>query len=286
MTATAPPATTTIDVPAPAGPDYEAITARQRTVWASGDYSAVAARIPIISEMLCDAADLRSGSRVLDVAGGTGNTALAAARCGCEVVSLDYVPALLDRARRRAEAEGLPVVLVEGDAQALPFADASYDAVVSSVGAMFAPDQRRTAAEMLRVTRPGGTIAMANWTPDGFIGELFRTVGAYAPPPPGLDPPPLWGVEAHVRDLFGTGVIELRARRRRYAFRFDSPEAFTAFFREQYGPTAAAFAGLEPVEQRDLADAITGLARRFDRLGGHGASAIQAEYLEIVATRA
>ena len=162
----------------PARPDYEAITTRQRTVWAAGDYGAVAARIPIISETLCDAADLRSGTRVLDVAGGTGNTALAAARSGCEVVSLDYVPALLERARVRAQAEGLPVELVEGDAQAMPFADASFDAVVSVVGAMFAPDQRRTAAEMLRVTRPGGTIALANWTPDGFVGELFRAVGA------------------------------------------------------------------------------------------------------------
>ena len=277
---------TMTETAAPARPDYEAITARQRTAWAAGDYGAVAARIPIISETLCDAADLRSGTRVLDVAGGTGNTALAAARCGCEVVSLDYVPALLDRARARARAEGLPIELVEGDAQAMPFADASFDAVVSVVGAMFAPDQRRTAAEMLRVTRPGGTIALASWTPDGFIGELFRAVGAYAPPPPGLDPPLLWGVEAHVRDLLGDGVTDVRARRRTYAFRFDAPEGLTAFFREHYGPTVAAFAGLDPTEQQDLAAAITALARRFDRLGGEGPSAIQADYLELVAARA
>jgi SAM-dependent methyltransferase len=266
--------------------DYAAITARQRGVWASGDYAAVAARIPVISELLCDAADLRAGSRVLDVAGGSGNTALAAARCGSRVTSLDYVPALLERAAGRAAAEGLELELVEGDAQALPFRDSSFDAVVSVVGAMFAPDQTRTASELLRVCRPGGTIALASWTPDGFIGELFRTIGAHVPPPAGLAPPPLWGDEEHVRGLLGDGVTGLRARRRTYTFRFAAAEGFTDFFREHYGPTLAAFGALPPERREALAADMTALARRFDRLGRGGPVAIPAEYLEVVARRA
>jgi SAM-dependent methyltransferase len=266
-------------------PDLAAITARQQRAWASGDYAAVAARIPLISEILCDAADLRAGSRVLDVAGGSGNTALAAARCGSKVVSLDYVPSLLERGRARAMAEGLPVEFVEGDAQALPFADAEFDAVVSVVGVMFAPDHGRSADEMLRVCRPGGTIALANWTPEGFIGGLFRTIGAYVPAPAGVMPPPLWGTEEHVRDLIGTGVREIEMRRREYTFRFESPGHFTAFFRENYGPMAVAFASLDPVGRDALAADIDALVRRFDRLGGDGPVAIPAEYLEVVATR-
>ncbi len=184
-------------------PDLQAIKSRQQKTWASGDYSAVAATIPLISEQLCDAADLRAGWRVLDVAGGSGNTALAAARCGCDVVSIDYVPSLLERARVRSIAEGLPIETIEGDAEALPVADASFDAVVSALGVMFAPDHERAAAEMLRACRPGGTIALANWTPDGFIGGLFATVGAHVPPPAGLTPPPRWGTEEHVRAPHG-----------------------------------------------------------------------------------
>lgn len=273
------------DATVAAGPDLAAITIRQR-VWASGDYAAVAARIPVISELLCDAADLRSGSRVLDVAGGSGNTAIAAARLGAEVVSLDYVPTLQERGRSRAAAEGLALDFVEGAAQALPFPDAAFDAVISVVGVMFAPDHRRSAEEMLRVCRPGGTIALANWTPEGFIGGLFRTIGAHVPPPAGLAPPPLWGTEDHVRDLIGHGVRDLRSRRREYTFRFDSPEHFTDFFREYYGPTLAAFATLDAEGQRALAADMAALARRFDRIGGDGPVAMPAEYLEIVATRA
>ncbi len=267
-------------------PDYAAITARQKQVWGSGDYASVAARIQIISEVLCDSADLRAGSRVLDVAGGSGDTALAAARSGTRVVSLDYVPELLDRATARAAAEGLELEVVEGDAQAMPFPDASFDAVVSAVGVMFAPDQRRAAAELLRVCRPGGTIALANWTPTGFIGELFRTIGARVPPPAGLTPPPLWGDEDHVRGLLRDGVTELHATRRTYTFRYESAQAFTDTFRELYGPTVAAFAALDDEGRAALDADMTALARRFDRLGGDGPVAIPAEYLEVVATRA
>jgi SAM-dependent methyltransferase len=266
-------------------PDYAAITARQQQVWASGDYAAVAALIPVISELLCDAADLRAGSRVLDVAGGSGNTALAAARSGARVVSLDYVPALLARARERAGAEGLAIETVEGDAQDLPFADGEFDAVISVVGAMFAPDQPRTAAEMLRVCRPTGTIALASWTPDGFIGELFRTIGRHVPPPAGLTPPPLWGDEEHVRALFGEGVDRLRARRRTFTYRFPTTSAFTDLFRELYGPTVAAFAALRPEGRDALAADMTALARRYDRNADGGPVAIPATYLEVVATR-
>jgi SAM-dependent methyltransferase len=267
-------------------PDFAAITARQQATWASGDYSAIAARIPVISELLVDAADLRSGTRVLDVAGGSGNTALAAARSGCDVTSLDYVPSLLERGRQRAAAEGLPVAFVEGDAQAMPFPDAAFDAVISVVGVMFAADQEAAAREMLRVCAPGGTIALANWTPEGFIGGLFRTIGARVPPPAGVAPPPLWGTEDRVRELLGDGVREMAMRRRRYTFRFDSPRHFTDFFRQMYGPTLKAFAALDQDGRDSLEAEIDDLVRRFDRLGGDGPVAIPAEYLEVVATRA
>ena len=269
-----------------AAPDLGAIKARQQKTWASGDYSAVAATIPIISETLCDAADLRAGGRVLDVAGGSGNTALAAARCGCDVVSIDYVPSLLDRARERARAEGLPIEVIEGDAEALPFPDASFHAVVSALGVMFAPDHERAAAELLRVCRPGGTIALANWTPDGFIGGLFATTGAHVPPPAGLTPPPLWGTEEHVRALLGDGVRTLRATRRSYTFRYRSPDHFVEYFRQNYGPTFTAFAALDANGQRALAEDIATLVRRFNRLSEGGPVACTADYLEIVATRA
>jgi SAM-dependent methyltransferase len=271
---------------ATAAPDLVAITGRQRATWASGDYAAVAARIALISERLADAADLRSGSRVLDVAGGGGNTALAAARSGCAVVSLDYVPSLQERGRARAAAEGLAVEFVEGDAQALPFLDASFDAVVSGVGVMFAPDQPRAAAELVRVCQPGGTIALANWTPEGFIGGLLRTVGAHVPPPAGLASPLAWGTEDGVRALLGDGVRDVRAERREFVFRFDSPEHFTDFFRENYGPTHVAFGTLDAAGQAALAADLTALVRRFDRNGGDGPVAIPSEYLEVVATRA
>jgi SAM-dependent methyltransferase len=272
---------------APAAPavDLAAVKRRQQETWASGDYAAVGALIPIISENLCDVADLRAGWRVLDVAGGSGNTALAAARSGADVVSLDYVPSLLERARERAAAEQLPVRLVEGDAEALPFDDASFDAVVSAVGVMFAPDHEQAAAELVRVCRPGGTIALANWTPEGFIGGLLTTVGKHVPPPTGVRPPTLWGDEDHLRRLLGAHVDELRTERRIYTFRYRSPEHFIEFFERNYGPTHRAFAALDEGGRAALAEDIAALVRRHDRLGDGTAVAIPGEYLEVVAVR-
>lgn len=269
-----------------ATPDLAAIKTKQQATWASGDYGAVAARIPIISERLADAADLRAGSQVLDVAGGDGNTALAAARCGAHVTSLDYVPALLARAAERARAERLLVDLVEGDAEDLPFADASFDAVISAVGVMFAPDQERAASELLRVCRPGGTVAVASWAPDGFIGEMFRTTARHVAPPAGLASPMRWGAEESVRALLGDGVAGLTATPRTYTFRFPSADAYVEFFRSNYGPTLKAFEALGDSARTALAADLAALARRHDRLGTDGgAVAIPSQYLEVVATR-
>jgi ubiquinone/menaquinone biosynthesis C-methylase UbiE len=277
-------ATTTTDTTK--APDLEAIKQKQQKAWASGDYGAVAARIPIISERLVDLADVRAGWRVLDVAGGTGNTALAAARSGSHVTSLDYVPELLARAEERARAEGLPLELVEGDAESLPFPDASFDAVVSALGVMFAPDQERAAAELVRVTRPGGTIALASWTPDGFIGEMFRTVARYVPAPARIDSPMRWGTKHGIGALLGDAVSSIGARHRTYTFRFPSAEAFVEFFRTNYGPTLKAFEALNEAGRSLLADDLTELVERHDRQRNEAAVAVAADYLEIVAVRA
>src|SRR5512132_2697614 len=196
-------------------PDLVAVKSRQRQTWASGDYAAVASRIVLMAERLADAADLRAGERVLDVACGSGNAALAAARCGCEVTGIDYVPELLDRGRERAAAEGLSVDFAEGDAEALQFPDGAFDAVLSCVGVMFTPDQERAAAELVRVCRPGGTIALANWTPSSLVGHLFRTVTGYVPAPAGVRPPGLWGTEERLQELLGPAVSRLEVARRR-----------------------------------------------------------------------
>ena len=272
--------TSTLNTPAT---DLATVKQRQQQTWASGDYSAIAARIVLVAEHLCDTADLRAGWHVLDVATGSGNAAIAAARHGCDVVGIDYVPSLLERGRARAEAEGLPVALLEGDAEALPFADRTFDAVVSVFGSMFAPDHARTAAEMLRVTRSGGTIALASWTPEGFIGQLFRTVAAHVPPPAGVQSPLLWGTEAHLRELFGGGISSLEVTERTFTFRFRSPEDFVDFFRTRYGPTLKAFAALADDDARAaLARDLVELVIRFDRLDGD-AVAIPSGYTEAIA---
>ena len=263
-------------------PDLEAVKQRQQQAWSSGDYSVIAARIMLTAERLVDAADLRAGWRVLDVATGSGNAAIAAARLGTSVVGVDYVPALLEHGRRRAAAEGLAVSFSEGDAEALPFPDDSFDAVTSVFGAMFTPDHAQTASELLRVTRPGGTIALASWTPDGFIGELFRTIGAHVPPPAGVPAPMLWGTEGHLRELFGDGIASLDVTEQTFTFRFTSAEEFVAVFRRWYGPTVKAFAALEGAAQDALERDLVALARRFD-LHGADATAIPSTYIEAIA---
>lgn len=249
-------------------PDLAAVKQKQQLAWASGDFHVVAARIALTAEHLVDTADLRAGWRVLDVATGSGNAAIAAARLGCVAVGVDYVPSLLDRGRIRALAEGLDVELLEGDAEALPFADDTFDAVTSVFGSMFAPDHERAAAELVRVSKPGGTIALASWTPDGFVGELFRTVASHVPPPAGVRSPMLWGTESHLRDILGEGIRSLELEERAFTFRFRSAEELVEFFRTWYGPTLRAFAALEGEARQALEDDLVALVRRHDRLDG------------------
>ncbi|MBV6517341.1 MAG: hypothetical protein HPKKFMNG_03070 [Planctomycetes bacterium] len=271
---------------APASVDFAAVKQRQQATWASGDFSVVGARIVFQAELLVETADLQAGWRVLDVATGSGNAALAAARRGCQAVGIDYVPALLERGRIRAAAEHLSAEFLTGDAEDLPFPDASFDAVTSIYGAMFAPDHERTAAEMARVCRPGGRIALACWTPGGFIGETFKLFSRYIPPVAGLQPPVRWGEEAHQRKLFGANAASIAVYPRTAIFRFPSAEENVAFFRTWYGPTLKAFESLDAVRREALSRELADLARRFDRNGGRGPIAIAADYIETVITRA
>ena len=263
--------------------DLAAVKTRQQATWASGDYAEIATLIVPVAERLVDAADLRAGSSVLDVASGSGNAAIAAARLGAVVTGIDYVPALLERGRERAAAERVNIDFREGDAEEIPFPDESFDATLSVVGSMFAPDQTRAAAELARVTRPGGTIALASWTPDGFVGEMFRTIAAHVPPPAGLASPLLWGTEEHLDELFGPNVTWTH-RRKTFTFRFVSAQAFVDAFGEYYGPTVKAFeatgAGHEALA-RDLRD----LATSWNRLDEPGPVALPAAYLESVGVR-
>ena len=275
-----------MSVATPQQSTLSAIKTRQQATWASGDFSVVAARIQLQAELLCEAADLQAGWRVLDVATGSGNAALAAARRGCEAVGVDYVPALLERGRLRAAAEHLDVEFIGRDAENLLFPDASFDAVTSIYGVMFAPDQARAAAELARVCRSGGRIALASWTPDGFIGDTFRLFSRYLPPAPGLQPPVLWGDESHLRMLFGRAAASMSSRRRTVVFRYRSPEENVDFFRTYYGPTLRAFEALGPDSRDALYRELVELAQRYDRNGGSGPVAITADYLETVIVRA
>lgn len=265
-------------------PDLAAIKARQQATWASGDFAVIGTTLQIVGESLAEAIDLRAGERVLDVAAGNGNATLAAARRFAQVTSTDYVAHLLDKGAERARAEGLTVDFQVADAEALPFADASFDVVLSTFGVMFAPDQPRAASELLRVVRHGGRIGLANWTPEGFIGELFRVIGAHLPPPAGLCSPLRWGDEAGLVELFGPQSADIRCTRKLFNFRYRSPEHWIEIFRNYYGPTHKAFAALDEAGQAALhADLLRLLEAR--NVGGADSLVVPGEYLEVVVTR-
>ena len=261
--------------------DLQALKSKQRTTWSAGDYSVIGTTLQIVGEQLCEALDLRPGQRVLDVAAGNGNASLAAARRYGEVVSTDYVPALLEAGRRRANAEALPIRFQEADAEALPFADASFDVVTSVFGVMFTPDQALAAAELVRVCRPGGAIGLANWTPEGFIGELFKVVGRHLPPPTGMAPPSRWGTEAFVQGQFGDRAGSIVTRRRQFVFRYRSAAHWLEVFATWYGPVLKAFAALDDVGRVALTADLEALVRRFNRSGDE-TMIVPSEYLETV----
>ena len=269
---------------APLAPNFAAIKQKQQATWLSGDYAVIGTTLQIVGESLAETVDIRAGERVLDVAAGNGNATLAAARRFAETTSTDYVPALLDKGRARAEAEGLSARFLEADVEELPFADASFDVVLSTFGAMFAPDHARTASEMLRVLRPGGRIGMANWTPAGFIGRLFKVIGSHLPPPAGLASPALWGTEQRLSELFGAQAASIRCEKRWFNFRYESAAHWLQVFRDTYGPTHKAFAALPGAKGEALAHDILDLLEELD-VGGSRGLVVPGEYLEVVITK-
>jgi ubiquinone/menaquinone biosynthesis C-methylase UbiE len=264
--------------------DLNALKARQQGAWSSGDYAIVGTTLQIVGEELCEALDIRSGQRVLDVAAGNGNATLAAARRWCQVTSTDYVPSLLERGRTRASADGLSVEFKEADAEALPFGDGAFDAVVSTFGVMFTPNQDRAASELVRVCRSGGKIGLANWTPDGFIGQLFKTLGKYLPPPAGAKSPALWGTKARIDEMFGAQASDIQATRRHFNFRYRSPEHFLDVFKTYYGPVLKAFAALDAAKQDGLKRDILALIATMNR-SDDDTMVLPSEYLEVVVTK-
>jgi len=267
-----------------ATPNYEAIKTKQRAAWSAGDYSVVGVTLQIVGENLCEALDLRSGQRVLDVAAGNGNVSLAAARRFCDVTSSDYVPALLERGKQRAEVDGLAISFREADAEALPFADASFDIVTSSFGVMFTPNQERAAMELLRVCRPGGKIGLANWTPESFIGQLFKTIGKHLPPPAGLKSPALWGSRDRLNDLFGPDAGSIEIAQRTYVWRYKSPRHWLDLWRAVYGPLQKAFGALDEAAQEQLTIDLLALIDRFN-VATDGTMVVPADYLEVIVTK-
>ena len=264
--------------------DYSAIKARQQKTWSAGDYSVIGATLVVISEELCEVTDLHAGQSVLDVATGSGNTALAAARRFCEVTAIDYVPALLEDGRRRADAERLHVTFQEGDAENIPFADASFDVVLSTVGVMFTPNQEKAASELLRVCRAGGKIGLANWTPTGFIGDLFRTIGQHIPPAPGLKPGTLWGTEERLRNLFGDGITSLQTTKHDFVFRYRSLAHWMDIFGTYYGPIVTALHSLDAAGQQGLSRDLISLLERYN-LAKDRTFVAPVEYLAAVAIK-
>jgi SAM-dependent methyltransferase len=265
----------------PPQPDVDGIKARQQATWASGDFAVIGTTLQIVGELLAEAVDVRAGDHVLDVAAGNGNATLAAARRFARVTSTDYVPTLLDKGAARAAAEGLQVDFRVADAEALPFGDASFDVVLSTFGAMFTPDHARTANEMLRVLRDGGRIGLANWTPEGFIGQLFRIMGGYFPPPVGLRSPALWGTEPHIVELFGPQAVDIRCVRKNFNFRYASSEHWIQIFGDYYGPTHKAFAALDSAAGALLKRDIATLLARLN-IADKTSLVVPGEYLEVV----
>lgn len=265
-------------------PDYTAIKQHQQATWASGDFAVIGVTLQIVGESLAEAVDIRAGERVLDVAAGNGNATLAAARRFAEVTSTDYVSALLDKGRARAAADGLQVNFQIADAEELPFEDGRFDVAISTFGSMFTPDHMRPAREMLRVVRNGGRIGLANWTPDGFIGQLFKVIGAYIPAPAGLKSPALWGTEPHIVELFGAQSADIRTVRKNFNFRYRSAAHWLQIFRDFYGPMHKAFAALDLTGKNALEKDIIALLNRCNT-GGHGSLVVPGEYLEVVITK-
>ncbi len=265
--------------------DLAAIKVRQQATWASGDFGIIGTTLQVVGESICEAVDLQSDETVIDVAAGNGNASLAAARRFAKVTSTDCVPALLDQGRRRAEADRLPMAFREADAEALPFADGSFDVALSTFGVMFAPDHDRAAAELVRVVRRGGRIGLACWTPGGFIGDLFRLMASFVPPPPGLRSPMLWGTEPHLVRLFGSRAADIRCETVPFMFRYRSAQHWIDVFRSWYGPTHKAFAALPADRGRELEAALVELLGRWNRPGCE-TLVVPADYLEAVVTLA
>ncbi|MFO1312658.1 MAG: class I SAM-dependent methyltransferase [Burkholderiales bacterium] len=263
-----------------ARPDYAAIKQKQQATWASGDFAVVGTTLQIVGESLAEAVDVRAGERVLDVAAGNGNATLAAARRFAQVTSTDYVPALLDKGRERARAEGLAVHFEVADVENLPYPEGAFDVVVSTYGCMFAPDHARTASEMMRVLRPGGRIGLANWTPGGFIGRLFKVIGAHLPPPAGLQSPALWGTKSHLETLFPQAA-DIACTTRFFNFRYRSAAHWVQVFRDYYGPTHKAFAALDATRAAALERDIVALLDELN-VGGPDSLVVPGEYLEVV----
>jgi SAM-dependent methyltransferase len=277
-----PMSTATLTRTATAAPDYAAIKQRQQATWAAGDYAVIGTTLQIVGERLCEAVDLRAGERVLDVAAGNGNATLAAARRFAQVTSTDYVGALLERGKERAAAERLAVTFRVADAEALPFGDGSFDVALSTFGVMFTPDQETSVAELLRVVRRGGRIGFANWTPDGFIGQLFKTIGKHVPPPTGIKSPATWGSEARLAELFPRD--DVKASRQIFNFRYRSPAHWLEVFKSFYGPMNRAFAALDAAKQAELQADVIALLERMNR-GGSQSLIVPGEYLEVVVTK-
>jgi len=262
--------------------DLAAVKIRQQATWASGDYAVIGSTLQLVGENLCEALDVHAGWKVLDVAAGNGNASLAAARRGCDVTASDYVDALLDGAARRAAADGLPIATQVADAEALPFDDGSFDAVLSTFGVMFTPDHQQAGRELGRVCRPGGRIGLANWTPDGFVGAMLKIVAAHVPPPAGVPSPLLWGTEDHLREVLDGCDIDVT--RRSFTFRYRSPQHWFETFRDYYGPLHNAWAALDDAGRASLEAQLTALAEQANRSGAP-ALTVDSDYLEVVATK-